>query len=62
MALLIAEHEPENAECAAVRLRKLLERPAVTLTEPRQALDAFAAIIENPASAEATLARLAKKH
>ena len=41
VALLICEREPENAERAAVRwLRKLLERPGVTLAELREALDA----------------------
>lgn len=37
VALLICEHEPENAERAAVRwLRKLLERPGLTLAELRR--------------------------
>ena len=60
VALLICDHEPQNAERAAIRwLRKLLERPGVTLAELRQALDAFAVIVEEPDSAEVTLRRLA---
>ena len=59
VALLICDREPENAERAAVRwLRKLLERPDVTLAELRQALDAFAVLVEEPDQAEATLHRL----
>ena len=59
VAVLICEHEPENAERAAVRwLRKLLERPGVTLAELRQALDAFAVLVEEPDRAEANLRRL----
>ena len=60
VALLIADHEPENAERAAVRwLRKLLERPDVTLADLRQALDAFAVLVEDTDRAEASLRRLA---
>ncbi len=60
VALLICEHEPENAERAAVRwLRKLAERPDVTLAELRQALDAFAVLVEDADGAEASLRRLA---
>jgi len=60
VALLICDREPENAERAAVRwLRKLLERPGVTLAELRQALDAFAVLVEDADGAEATLRRLA---
>ena len=60
VVLLICEREPENAERAAVRwLRKLLERPGVTLAQVRQALDAFAALVEDADSAEASLRRLA---
>jgi len=60
VALLICDREPENAERAAVRwLRKLLERPGVTLAQVRQALDAFAALVEDADSAEASLRRLA---
>ena len=63
VALLICDREPENAERAAVRwLRKLLDRPGVTLAELRQALDAFAALVEDGDRAEATLARLADRH
>jgi hypothetical protein len=52
------DREPENAERAAVRwLRKLLERPDATLAELRQALDAFAVLVEEPDAAEATLRR-----
>ncbi|MEJ7656895.1 MAG: hypothetical protein WKF33_07685 [Thermoleophilaceae bacterium] len=59
VALLICDREPDNAERAAVRwLRKLLERPGVTLAELRQALDAFAALVEDADAAEATLRRL----
>jgi hypothetical protein len=39
-------------------LRKLLERPDVTLAELREALDAFAVLIEEPDAAEARLYRL----
>jgi hypothetical protein len=59
VALLICDREPENAERAAVRwLRKLLERPGVTLAELRLALDAFAVLIDEPEAAEAKLRRL----
>ena len=60
VALLICEREPENAKCAAVRwLRKLLERPGVTLAELREALDACVVLVEDADSAEASLRRLA---
>ncbi len=60
VALLICDREPENAERAAVRwLRKLSERPGVTLAELRQALDAFAVLVEDADGAEASLRRLA---
>ena len=60
VALLICDREPENAERAAVRwLRKLLERPGVTLAELREALDAFAVLVEDVNGAEAALRRLA---
>jgi len=63
VALLICECEPQNAERAAVRwLRKLLERPGVRLADVRQALDAFALLVEDAASAEATLTELAATH
>ncbi len=63
VALLICEHEPENAERAAVRwLRMLLQRPGVTLTELRRALDAFSTIVEDPDAAEAALARIVERH
>jgi hypothetical protein len=59
VALLICECEPQNAERAAVRwLRKLLERPGVTLSDLRKALDAFAVLVEEPDGAEAVLRRL----
>jgi hypothetical protein len=59
VALLICDREPENAERAAVRwLRKLLERPGVTLAELREALDAFAVLVDEPERAEAWLRRL----
>ncbi len=62
VALLICDHEPENAERAAVRwLKKLLERPGVTLAEVRRALDAFAVLVEDPEAAEATLRRLVER-
>lgn len=62
VALLIADREPERAERAAVRwLRKFLERPDVTLPELRQALDAFAVIVEDADGAEASLRRLADR-
>ena len=60
VVLLICEREPENAERAAVRwLRKLLERPGVTLAELREALDACVVLVEDADSAEASLRRLA---
>ena len=61
MALLVCEQEPENAERAALRWlgRSCLERRDVTLAEVREALDAFAVIVEEPDGAEATLRRLA---
>ena len=60
VALLICDREPENAERAAVRwLRKLLERPGVTLAQLREALDAFAVLVEDADGAEASLRRLA---
>ena len=63
VALLICGSEPENAERAAVRwLRKLLDRPGVRLADVRQALDAFALLVEDAASAEATLTELAATH
>jgi len=63
VALLICGSEPENAERAAVRwLRKLLGRPGVRLADVRQALDAFALLVEDAASAEATLTELAATH
>jgi len=62
VALLICDREPGNAERAAVRwLRKLLERPGVTLAELRQALDAFAVLLEDADGAEATLRRIAQR-
>jgi len=63
VALLICDREPERAERAAIRwLRKLLERPGVTLTELREALDAFAVLVEEPAGAEARLRKLATRN
>ena len=59
VALLICDREPENAERAAVRwLRKLLERPVVTLGELREARDAFTMLIDDPDEAEVALRRL----
>jgi hypothetical protein len=60
VALRPCDHEPENAERAALRWlgRLCLERRDVTLAEVREALDAFAVIVEEPDGAEATLRRL----
>jgi hypothetical protein len=49
-----------NAERAAVRwLRKLLERPGVTLAELVRHSDACVVLVEDADSAEASLRRLA---
>ncbi len=62
VALLICDREPENAHRAAVRwLRKFLERPDATLPELRQALDAFAVLVQEPDAAGAALRRLADR-
>jgi hypothetical protein len=63
IALLVADHEPERAERAALRWlgRLCLERRDVTLTQVRQALDAFAVLVEDPEAAEAALRRLAER-
>ncbi len=62
VALLICAREPEKAERAAVRwLRKLLERPGVTLAELREALDAFAVLVEEPDGAKEVLRPLAER-
>ncbi len=61
VALLVCEHEPENAERAALRWlgRFCLERRDVTLAEVGEAVDAFASLVEDVETAEATLRRLA---
>ena len=61
VALLVIEHEPHNAERAAVRWlgRLCLERREVTLAQVREALDAFALLVGEPEAAEARLRRLA---
>jgi hypothetical protein len=41
--------------------RKLSERPGVTLAELRQAVDAFAVLVEDSGGAEATLRRLVRR-
>lgn len=63
LALLICEHEPENAERAAVRWigRYCLERRAATFGQVREAVDAFALLIYEPDAGEATLRRLVER-
>jgi hypothetical protein len=61
IALLVVEHEPQNAERAAVRWlgRVCLERPPVTLAQVRAAVDAFAPLVDDPDAAEGVLRRVA---
>jgi hypothetical protein len=61
IALLVADHEPERAQRAALRWlgRFCLERRDVTLAEVRQALDAFTVLVNDPEAAETALRRLA---
>ncbi len=61
VALLVCELEPQNAERAALRWlgRFCLERRGLTLDQVREAVDAFALLVEAPETAEATLRRLA---
>jgi len=61
IALLVLEQEPHNGERAAVRWlgRLCLERRDVTLPQVREALVAFASLVEEPEAAEARLRRLA---
>jgi ribosomal 50S subunit-associated protein YjgA (DUF615 family) len=63
IALLIIEHEPQNAERAAVRWigRLCLERREVTLALVRAAVDAFAPIVDDPDAAEGVLRRIAEE-
>ncbi|CAA9489836.1 MAG: hypothetical protein AVDCRST_MAG45-682 [uncultured Solirubrobacterales bacterium] len=60
IALLVCDCEPERGERAAVRWlgRFCLERRDVTLAQVREALDAFAVLVEEPDAAEARLRRL----
>jgi hypothetical protein len=63
VALLICDRRAR--ECRPRRCpmaRKLLERPGVTLPELRQALDAFAVLVEDGDRAQATLTQLAEKY
>src|SRR4051794_25101920 len=50
IALLVIEHEPHNAERAAVRWigRLCLGRRDVTLAQVRAAVDAFALLVADP--------------
>ena len=61
IALLVIEHEPHNAERAAVRWigRLCLERSDVALARVRAAVDAFALLVDDPDAAEAVLRRMA---
>ena len=61
VALLVCDHEPENAERPALRWlgRLCLERRDVTLAQLREAADAFAWLVEDVETAEATLRRRA---
>jgi hypothetical protein len=61
VALLVIEHEPRNAERAAVQWlgRPCLERRDVTLAQVREALDAIRLLVEEPDAAETRLRRLA---
>ena len=61
IALLVIEHEPHNAERAAVRWvgRLCLERPELTLAEARDAVDAFELLVREPEVEEARLHELA---
>jgi hypothetical protein len=54
IALLVIDHQPHNAERAAVRWlgRFCLERREVTLAQVREALDAFAALVTGFSLAE----------
>jgi ribosomal 50S subunit-associated protein YjgA (DUF615 family) len=63
IALLVIEHEPHNAERAAVRWigRLCLERPEVTLARVREAVDAFELLVREPEAAEARLHELATR-
>jgi hypothetical protein len=64
IALLVCEQEHEHAERASLRWlgRSCLERREVTLAQVREALEAFALLVENPDSAEkATLRRLVER-
>ncbi len=60
IALLVLEREPHNGHRAAVPWigRLCLERREVTLGQVREALDAFAHLVEDPDAAEAALRRL----
>ena len=63
IALLVCDREPERGERAAVRWlgRFCLERRDVTLAQVREALDAFAVLVEEPEAAEAALRRLVQR-
>ena len=63
IALLVIEHEPHNAERAAVRWvgRLCLERPELTLAEARDAVDAFELLVREPEVEEARLHELAAR-
>jgi hypothetical protein len=62
IALLLIEHEPSNAERAAVRwLGRLCLERRITLGQAREALDALAVLVNDPEAAEAVLRQLADK-